>query len=230
MRRLAIIVASVALLAAGFFLWQMTRDTADVEAKTSKRATETAAAPVESAPAEPTTPKRDARIAPIASGSQARTPQRPTPSGGGAPAPALEGSGSAEAPVTPVRAIEIDLKRQIVKQLDAIDGPVSDCVAKHGRGKPTGSAALLVKLEKQKSGESTVVSVGVEPIDTTVKNNQPLLDCLATTGKKISLDFPDPVTEVTLTHQVNLDGGAVTGHDLTAYDFKPWGRFEPPTP
>ncbi len=231
MRRLVIIVATVALFAAGFLLWRMTQDmSSDAEAKTSKKSDKVEAAPVAAAPAESSgVVKRDARI-PVAAGPQARTPTRPTASGGGG-GPALEaGSGSAAPEVTPVRALEIELKRQIVKQLDAIDGPVSDCVGKHGKGKPSGAAALLVKIEKQKNGDAAVVEVGVEPIDTTVKNNQPLLDCLASTGKRISIDLPDPVTEVTLTHQVNLDAGAVTGHDLTAYDFKPWGRFGAQTP
>jgi hypothetical protein len=226
-----IIVATAVLLGAGVMLWRMTHDMDDAGAtptKTTKR--DEPPAPVAAAPAESSTaPKRDARIAPV-QGPQARIPQRPVASTSGGAAPALEaGSGSAEAPVSPARVIERDLKRQLIKQLDALDGPVTDCVAKHGRGKPTGAVALLVKIEKQKTGNAAVVEVGVEPIDTTVKN-QPLLDCLAATGKKISIDLPEPVTEMTATHQVNLDAGSVIGHDLTAYDFKPWGRpVDPPT-
>jgi len=232
-RLAVIIVATAVLIGAGVMLWRMTQEMDDAQATPSKPAKrDEAPTPVEAAPVESSgAAKRDARIPPLA-GPQARTPTRPVPSSGGGAAPALEvGSGSAEAPVSPARVIERELKRQLIKQLDAIDGPVSDCVAKHGRGKPTGAAALLVKLEKQKDGNAAVVEVGVEPIDTTVKNNQPLLDCLAATGKKIQIDFPDPVTEMTATHQVNLDAGSVTGHDLTAYDFKPWGRpVDPPTP
>jgi hypothetical protein len=177
--------------------------------------------------------KRDAKIVIPCAPPQARTPQRPSATP--APAPAIEAK-----PLDPndpmndpafaaARMTERELKRQLVKQLDAIDGPVSDCVSKSNRtGKSTGAAALLIKIERTKTG-AAVANVGIEPIDTTIKD-QGLLDCLAKTGSKIQLDLPDGVDEVTATHQVNLDGGAVTGHDLTAYDFKPGGRPVDPPP
>ncbi len=61
------------------------------------------------------------------------------------------------------------------------------------------------------------------PLETTLKDTA-LNNCFRDSGKKIVLDLPEGITEVTATHKVNLDTGAVTAHDLTAFDFKPWGR------
>ncbi len=230
MRDKVIIIGAVLVLGAGFALWQMTKDISSVDADPPKPKPEITRTPTTEAPAPSTPAKRDARIAPVAV-VQPRSPSHTT--GGGA-GPALDvgsGSGSAEAPVSPARLIERELKRQLVRQLDGLDGAVSDCVAKFGKGsKLTGASALTLKIERSKTGAPTVVEVAVEPIDTTIKDPA-LNDCLRDTGRKIVLDLPDGITEVTATHQVNLDGGGITGHDLTAYDFKPMGRpVDPPTP
>lgn len=227
MRSFVIIAGVIAVLAAGFFLWRMTRQVSTVEAADPKPKAVAEAKPVDDT-ARPA-PVRDGKIvAPVA--PQARSPQRTAPS---TPAPAIEKPLDPNDPMNDpafyaARMTERELKRQLVKQLDAIDGPVSECVAKRG-GRSSGAAALTLKVERVKAGGASVVNVAVEPVDTTVKD-KPLLDCLAATGKKIVLDLPDGVDEVTATHQVNLDGGAVTGHDLTAYDFKPGGRpVDPPS-
>lgn len=228
MRSFVIIAGVIAVLAAGFFLWRMTREASDVEAAPPKAKATAETQRVDDS-AKPVTPQRDGKIvAPVA--PQARSPQRSAPS---APAPAIEKPLDPNDPMNDpafyaARMTERELKRQLVKQLDAIDGPVSECVQKRG-GRSSGAAALTLKVERLKAGGASVVNVAVEPVDTTVKD-KPLLDCLAATGKKIVLDLPDGVDEVTATHQVNLDGGAVTGHDLTAYDFKPGGRpVDPPS-
>jgi hypothetical protein len=129
------------------------------------------------------------------------------------------------------RAIEVDIKHQLVRQIDGLEGAITDCVTKTTKtgAKPTGASAVTLKIERVKD-QAAVVEVAVEPIDTTIKDVA-LNNCLRDTGKKIVLDLPEGVTEVTATHQVNLDGGAVTGHDLTAFEFKPWGRpVDPPPP
>ncbi len=228
--KLLIVFGGIVVLGLAFALWRLTRDISTVEAADPRpRATPTEAPRPDAAETTASgSPNRDARIAPVTV-----TRPRPTqaPSGSG---PVLEaaGSGSAEANLPPGRLTERELKRQLIKQLDGLDGPVSDCVAKSTKSgiKPTGAAALTLKIERIKTGGAAVVEVAVEPIDTTVKDPA-LLECLRDTGRRVVLDLPEGVTEVTATHQVNLDAGGITGHDLTAYDFKPGGRpVDPPTP
>lgn len=232
MRDKVIILGAVLVLGAGFALWRMTKDISSVDAGPTKtKSTETArtettddAAPAPAAPA-----KRDARIPPPA----AMPPRSPThTSGGGPAAPTLEvGSGSAKPPMSHARAIEVDIKHQLVRQIDGLDGAITDCVTKASKGgvRPTGASAVTLKIERVKD-QAAVVEVAVEPIDTTIKDAA-LNNCLRDTGRKIALELPEGVTEVTATHQVNLDAGSITGHDLTAFEFKPWGRpVDPPTP
>ncbi len=229
--KLLIVFGTLAVLGLAFALWRLTREISTVEAA-DPRPPRTA--PPEAPRAEaaegtaPVTANRDARIAPA---PIARPRPTQAPSGSG-PVVAAPGSGSAEEVLPPGRLTERELKRQLVKQLDGLDGPVSDCVAKSTKSgsKPSGAAALTLKVERTKVGGAAVVEVAVEPIDTTVKDSA-LLECLRDTGRKVILDLPEGVTEVTATHQVNLDAGGITGHDLTAYDFKPGGRpVDPPAP
>lgn len=229
MRDKVIIIGAVLLLGAGFALWRMTRDISSVDADPPhKRTTEVARPEVtdDTAPATPAPTKRDARIAPTAVAQQRAPQQRPSGSSG----PTLE-AGSDVPKMSPARAIEVEIKRQLVRQIDGLEGAITDCVAKTGKrgAKPTGASALTLKIERVKN-DAAVVEVAVEPIDTTIKDPA-LNECLRETGRKIALELPDGVTEVTATHQVNLDGGAITGHDLTAFEFKPWGRpVDPPPP
>jgi hypothetical protein len=229
LRDKVIIIGAVLVLGFGFALWRMTRDISSVDADPPHTRTTEVARPEatdDAAPAAPTPTKRDARIAPVTV-VQPRAPQQQRPSGSSVPT--LE-VGSA-APMSPARAIEVEIKHQLVRQIDGLEGAITDCVAKTAkRGvKPTGASALTLKIERVKNA-AAVVEVAVEPIDTTVKDTV-LNECLKETGRKIALELPDGVTEVTATHQVNLDGGAITGHDLTAFEFKPWGRpVDPPPP
>lgn len=221
-------IGAILVLGAGFALWRMTRDISSVDADPPHaRTTEVAHPEVtdDASPAVPAPTKRDARIAPAAVAQ--RAPQQ-RPSGGSVPT--LE-AGSDVPKVSPARAIEVEIKHQLVRQIDGLEGAITDCVTKTAkRGvKPTGASALTLKIERVKNA-AAVVEVAVEPIDTTVKDAA-LNDCLKETGRKIALELPDGVTEVTVTHQVNLDSGAITGHDLTAFEFKPWGRpVDPPPP
>lgn len=225
------IIGAVLVLGAGFALWRMTKDISSVDAdppkaKTSQTAARPEATTDEAAPAPATPATRDARIPQ----PSAVTPRSPTKTPGSA-APTIDvgsGSGSA-APVSHARMVEIEIKRQLVRQIDALEGAVSDCMAKTKGAKLTGASAVTLKIERVKD-QAAVTEFAVEPIDTTIKDTA-LNNCLAATGKKIAIDLPDGVTEITATHQVNLDGGSVTGHDLTAFEFKPWGRpVDPPAP
>jgi len=215
-------LGGILLLGLGFVLWRLTRDIDEVEA----------ADPPPKTSAEPAHPKtEDSSPAPVAA-RDARIPQvavaKPRsqqPSPIATPAPAID---PAPAP-DPMPPTSRAIKNQLRKQLDAIDGYVSDCVnraAKSG-SKVTGAAALTLKFEHWKQ-KTVVTEVAIEPIDTTIKD-QPLLECLRDTGKKIVLDMPDDVNIVTATHQVDLDGGAVTDHRLTALEVKHPGD-PPPAP
>ncbi len=229
MRDKVIIIGAVLVLGFGFALWRMTREISSVEAEPPKaRTTETAHTETDdAAPAPAPTTKRDARIAP----PTAVQPRSPTHNTGGGSGPTLEvGSGSAAPPMSHARSIEVEIKHQLVRQIDGLEGAITDCVNKAARGgvKPTGASAVTLKIERVKD-QASVVEVAVEPIDTTVKDAA-LNNCLRDTGRKIALELPEGVTEVTATHQVNLDAGAITGHDLTAFEFKPWGRPVDPPP
>jgi hypothetical protein len=225
-----IIIGAVLVLGAGFALWRMTREISSVDADPPhKRTTTDVAKPdvtAEAAPAAPSPAKRDARIAP------AVVPQRTAQQrASGNPVPTLEAGSDAPPKMSHARAIEVDIKHQLVRQVDGLEGAITDCVAKTTKtgAKPTGASALTLKIERVKNA-AAVVEVAVEPIDTTVKDTA-LNECLRETGRKIALELPEGVTEVTATHQVNLDKGSITGHDLTAFEFKPWGRpVDPPQP
>ncbi len=212
------------LLGLAFALWRMTRDIDAVEAADPHpRATVEPAhgdAQEEAAPVA----TRDAKIAPATVARPA--PRHPTTPGG----PAVELPPPPEAkPVDSLPPVKRDIKNQLKKQVDAIDGFVSDCVARSAKAgvKPTGAAALTLRFEHVKQ-KVMVVDVAIEPIDTTVKD-QPLLECLRDTGKKMQLDLVDEVTAVTATHQVDLDGGGIVDHRLTAFDVKQVGD-PPPAP
>lgn len=229
MRDKVIIIGAILVLGAGFVLWRMTKDISSVDADPPKAKTTQTTRPeaTDEAPAPSTPAKRDARIPQ----PSAMTPRAPSHNAGGPSQPTLEvgsGSGSA-APVSHARMVEKEIKRQLVRQIDGLEGAVSDCLAKTKGAKLTGASAVTLKIERVKD-QAVVTEFAVEPIDTTIKDTA-LNSCLAATSKKIVIDLPEGVTEITATHQVNLDSGAVTGHDLTAFEFKPWGRpVDPPAP
>jgi hypothetical protein len=229
LRDKVIIIGAILVLGAGFALWRMTKDISSVDAEPPRAKTSapaSAEATDDAAPAPAPSAKRDARIAPAAV-----TPRSPTHPSGGGTAPSLEvGSGSASPPVSHARAIEVEIKHQLVRQIDGLESAITDCMAKASRtgAKPTGASAVTLRIERVKD-QAAVVEVAVEPIDTTIKDVA-LNNCFRDTGKKIQLELPDGVTEVTATHQVNLDAGSITGHDLTAFEFKPWGRPVDPPP
>lgn len=229
MRDKVIIAGAVLVLGAGIVLWRMTQSISSVDAdppRTKATPTEPAsndASESTSGTAAASPAKRDARI-PQPTAVQPRS----SPSPGGSTAPTIDvgsGSGSGE-PVSHARMIERDLKRQLVRQIDGLEADVDKCL----KGtKLSGASAVTLKIERVKD-QAVVTEVDVEPLETTIKE-MPLNRCFAATGKKIVLDLPEGITEVTVTHKVTLENGAVTGHDLTAYDFKPWGRpVDPPTP
>ena len=215
------------LLGLGFVLWRMTRDISSVEAADPHPKPTALAVPAdaESKPAPGPVASRDARIAPAA----VATPRAPQKTSGSGPTvePVVEiDAGVVDPNDTPTRREMLGLLK---RQVDAIDGYVSDCVTKSNKlgVKASGAAALTLRFEHVKK-KSVVVDVAVEPIDTTVKD-QPLLDCLRDTGKHMVLDLPDDVTAVTATHQVDLDGGAIADHRLTALEVKQLGA-PPPAP
>jgi hypothetical protein len=213
LRHKVIILGGVVLLGLGFVLWRMTRDIDTVEADPpAKTAVEPAHPKTDDGSPAPVA-ARDARI-PSAAVAKPRTTQPAS----GTPAPSIE---PAAAPaVDPMPPASREIKNQLRKQVDAIDGYVSDCVnraAKSG-SKLTGAAALTLKFEHWKQ-KTVVTEVAIEPIDTTIKD-QALLECLRDTGKKMVIDMPDDVNIVTATHQVDLDAGAVTDHRLTALEVK----------
>lgn len=225
-----IIVGAILVLGAGIVLWRLTKSITDVDAEPprAKAAPTEQVEPTETASTPSTPAKRDARI-PQPTAVQPRSPSANAPAAG----PALEpgggsGSGSA-APVSHARMIERELKRQLVRQIDALEADVDKCLGMMKGTKLSGASAVTLKIERQKD-QAVVTEVAVEPLETTIKDLA-LNNCLAATGRKIAIELPDDITEVTATHKVSLETGAVTAHDLTAYDFKPWGRpVDPPAP
>jgi hypothetical protein len=223
LRNKVFILGGIVLLGLGFVLWRMTRDIDEVEAADPhpKAAVEPAHPKTDDSPAAPVA-ARDARIPQVAT----RTPA-PQPLPSTTPAPAIEPPAAPVPDTMPPTSRAI--KNQLRKQVDAIDGYVSDCVTRAAKSgsKVTGAAALTLKFEHWKQ-KTVVTEVAIEPIDTTIKD-QALLECLRDTGKKMVIDMPEDVNVVTATHQVDLDAGAVTDHKLTALDVKHPGD-PPPAP
>lgn len=220
-----IIAAGALLLGLGVLLWQMTRETDEVAAAGAPPAKHAPPAPPPPAQ-ESATPVRSAKIAtPPQQTVSARTPQR-APQGD---TPALAPDPAKADPDPPARK---ELKYQLKKQIDAIDGYVSDCVTKAAKAgsKPKGAANLLLKAARVK-GKTVILETSVEPLDTTIKDpaDQPLLDCLAATSRKMQLDLPEDAVTILATHQVDLDGGAVVDHKLTALYVNPQD-VPPPAP
>lgn len=216
--RLLIALGGLAVLAILAVLWKAVHDDAPAEVATVVAPSGPTAPVIESIPRGVPLP-RDARIPSVAARPAPLAESRPSASG-----PSLAPSGGA-ADVTPdadsLPPTNRAVKNLLRKQVDAIDQYVSDCVTKSAKAgnKLSGVAALTVAFRRGEFKGDRVVDVAVEPIDTTIKD-QALLDCLAATGKKMELDLPEGVVEVTATHQVDLDGGAMTDHKLSAFAVK----------
>ena len=221
--RLILAVGGVVVLALLLGLWKLTRDLDPPEVMT----TASGSAP---APNVPVATDDTPHAAPVRDGKIPIAAARPAPIAESRGGPSLPGAAVGIGPIeAPPDADELPpvnraIKNLLRKQVDAIDQYVADCVAKSVKAgnKVTGVAALLVTFRRGEFKGDRVVDVGIEPIDTTLKDpkDQVLMDCLAATGKKMELDLPDGVTEVTATHEIHLDTGALTDHRLSAFGVK----------
>ncbi len=202
MRRLAIILASIALIAAGFFLWQMTREVSpdETEAKTSKR--DTSPAPVKSAPAEiATAGARDARVAPI--GVPVRRPPT-SPSASEAP-PSASPSAT---PPDPAEVQRMQTRGWLKTQVVATEQQIVECLDKAGKGAAKLDGAVAFPFVVSRKNGKIVTESGSS--DYTTVGDPEVVNCMAGVMKKMSYDeLPDGVGSVTSYRKITVKDGVV---------------------
>jgi hypothetical protein len=205
-RWIVLVLGVAALLGAGVFLWSMTR-VSESSGSTPPKRDQPAQGAEGSSEAAPATPGvRSPQIKDVL------VPQRPPTgeSGSDTPAPALVDAGAEYIPVT-----NTEMKDALRDQLKAIAPQVKECVSRAQKAgvRVSGAANLIVRFTRDKENP---VTVGIEPLDTTIKDAQ-LLDCLAQAGKKIAFQLPEEATWVYATHEIGLDNTALRYHKLTAF-------------
>ena len=222
LRWLVIIVASVALFAAGFFLWQMTRDTSDdkVAASTPKRDAQPRAA-VERTSTDVAAPsQRDARVAPVGS------PMRRAPSAPSANDPWAAGPAPAAAPVDPAEVKRIETRGWLKGQMVATEQQVVECLEKAGKdgAKLDGVVAFPFSVSR-KNGKVVTESGNV---DYTTVGSVEVVECMAGVMKKINYDeLPEGAATVTSYRKITVKDGAVVEDWLGPHETADQGSTKP---